>query len=303
MDLIKILKELSETGMKMDSPENYKNRNYKIVADSCCEFPESFRKDSRFENIPMILYVGSDTVIDDETFDQESFLKKVAECPECARSACPSPDKYLEAYKTDAERVYCITISSKLSGSFNSAHLAVDLYHEKYGEKDIHVFDSESTSVGETQLFSLIVRLEEKGYSFEEIVEIVEEYKNNMRTLFVLDNLETLRKNGRLSGIKAIIASTLNIKPLMSGDHGSIIQKSQAIGVKKALGKLADAVHHEIADKEYKSLMISHCNAPERAKLVRDLILAKDSFHEVLIMATAGLNSTYANDGGIIVTV
>ena len=303
MDLIKILKELSESGMKMDSPEKYKNRNYKIVADSCCEFPESFRGDSRFENIPMILYVGSDTIIDDETFDQKSFLKKVADCPDCARSACPSPDKYMDAYKTDAERVYCITISSKLSGSYNSAHLAVNLYHEKYGDKNIHVFDSESTSVGETQIFSLIVKLEEKGYSFEEIVEIVEEFRDNMRTLFVLDNLETLRKNGRLSGIKAFVASTLNIKPLMGSDHGNIIQRSQGIGLKKTFGKLADIVHNEVHDKEYRSLMISHCNAPDKAEMVRDLILAKSSFNEVIILDTKGLNSTYANDGGIIVTV
>ncbi len=303
MDLFKMLKELSETGMKMDSPENYKNRNYKIVADSCCEFPESFRGDPRFENIPMILYVGSDTIIDDETFDQKSFLKKVAECPDCARSACPSPDKYMDAYKTDAERVYCITISSKLSGSYNSAHLAIDLYHEKYGEKNIHVFDSESTSVGETQIFSLIVKLEEKGYSFEEIVEIVEEFRDNMRTLFVLDNLETLRKNGRLSGIKAFVASTLNIKPLMGSDHGNIIQRSQGIGLKKTFGKLADIVHNEVPEKECRSLMISHCNAPDKAEQVKELILAKSSFNEVIILDTRGLNSTYANDGGIIVTV
>lgn len=303
MNIIEVLKELNADGMKMDSPENFKNRNYKIVTDSCCEFPAGFDKDSRFMHIPMILYVGDETIIDDETFDQKSFLKKVADCPECPKSACPSPESYRESFKTDAERVYCITISSKLSGSYNSACLAKNLYHEKYGEKKIHVFDSESTSVGETQIFSLIVKLEEKGYSFEKIVEIVEAFRDQQHTLFVLDNLETLRKNGRLSGIKAIIASTLNIKPLMAGDHGSIVQKAQAIGVKKAFGKLADVIHNEVEDKECKCLMISHCNAPDKAEMVKNLILAKDSFYEVIILDTAGLNSTYANDGGVIVTV
>ena len=79
MDYITVLKELAESGMKMDSPDNYKNRNYKIVADSCCEFPVPFRGDDRFQNIPMILYVEDQTIIDDETFDQADFLKKVAE--------------------------------------------------------------------------------------------------------------------------------------------------------------------------------------------------------------------------------
>ncbi len=303
MDLIAVLKELAESGMKMDSPEKFKNRNYKIVADSCCEFPESFRGDSRFVNIPMILYVEDETIIDDENFDQKEFLRKVAESSECAKSACPSPEDYREAYRTEAEHVYGITISSKLSGSFNSASLAVNLYHEKYGDKKIHVFDSQSTSVGETQLFSLIVMLEEKGYSFEDIVEIVEAFRDQMTTLFVLDNLETLRKNGRLTGIKAFVASTLNIKPLMAGDHGAIVQKSQGIGLKKTFGKLADAIHNEVEDKVHKVLMISHCNAPEKAEMVKNLILARDSFREVIILDTRGLNSLYANDGGIIVTV
>ena len=303
MDLIAVLKELAESGMKMDSPENFKNRNYKIVADSCCEFPESFRGDSRFVNIPMILYVEDETIIDDENFDQKEFLRKVAKSSECAKSACPSPEDYREAYRTEAEHVYGITISSKLSGSFNSANLAVNLYHEKYGDKKIHVFDSQSTSVGETQLFSLIVMLEEKGYSFEDIVEIVEAFRDQMTTLFVLDNLETLRKNGRLTGIKAFVVSTLNIKPLMAGDHGAIVQKSQGIGLKKTFGKLADAIHNEVEDKVNKALMISHCNAPEKAEMVKDLILARDSFREVIILDTRGLNSLYANDGGVIVTV
>ncbi|MBR1861151.1 MAG: DegV family protein [Lachnospiraceae bacterium] len=287
----------------MDSPGNYKNRNYKIVADSCLEYPETFRKDDRFVNVPMILYVGDQTIIDDENFDQKDFLRKVAESAECAKSACPSPETYREAYKTDADHVYVITISSKLSGSNNSANLAVSLYHEKYGDKKIHVFDSLSTSVGETQLFSLIVRLEEKGYSFEEIIEIVESFRDSMTTLFVLDNLETLRKNGRLTGIKAFVASTLNIKPLMAGDKGSIVQKGQGIGIKKAFGKLADSIHKEVTDKEYRTLMISHCNAPEKAEMVKELILSKDSFHEVVVLDTRGLNSLYANDGGVIVTV
>ncbi len=303
MDYISILKELSGSGMKMDSPDNYKNRNYKIVADSCCEFPVPFRGDDRFQNVPMILYVEDQTIIDDETFDQKEFLRMVAESGECAKSACPSPETYRETYRTEADHVYCLTISSKLSGSYNSANLAVGLYHEKYGNKKIHVFDSLSTSVGETQLFSLIVMMEEKGYSFEDIVETVEEFRDNMHTLFVLDNLETLRKNGRLTGIKAFVASTLNIKPLMAGDKGSIVQKSQGIGLKKTFGKLADAVHNEVQDKECRALMISHCNAPDKAEMVKELILAKDSFREVIILDTRGLNSLYANDGGVIVTV
>ncbi len=96
----------------------------------------------------------------------------------------------------------------------------MNLYREKYGKKQIHVIDSESASCGETQIVKKLVELEEQGLSFEEIVKQIEEFRSNVHTYFVLDNLETLRKNGRLTGVKALVASTLSIKPIMAGDKG-----------------------------------------------------------------------------------
>ena len=96
--------------------------------------------------------VEEEVIIDDETFDQADFLRKVAASPKCPKSACPSPEKYMEAYRTEAENVFVFTLSSKLSGSHNSAELGKKLYHEKYGDKNIYVCDSQSASCGETQL-------------------------------------------------------------------------------------------------------------------------------------------------------
>lgn len=193
--------------------------SYKIVVDSCCELPEDLRKDPRFEVVPLGLEVGDYRIMDDENFDQKLFLKKVAECPVCPKSSCPSPERYRKACETDADRVYIVTLSSNLSGSHNSALLGKNLYLEKEGEKRIHVVDSRSASCGETQIALKAMELEEQGLPFETIVERLEEFRNGMHTYFVLDNLETLRKNGRLTGVKALVASTLNIKPVMAGDE------------------------------------------------------------------------------------
>lgn len=278
--------------------------SYKIVVDSCCELPEEFRGDSRFERVPLTLIVG-DTYEreDDDTFDQAEFLKVVAECPVCAKSACPSPERYMEAYRTDADRVYVVTLSAKLSGSFNSAVLGASLYHETYGEKNIHVINSMSASCGEAQIVCKLVELEEQGLSFEEVTERIEEYTRGMKTYFVLDNLDTLRKNGRLTGVKALVASTLNIKPVMSADEGEIIQLGQAVGTKKALSKMVDTALHNATATAQKRLMISHCNALERALSVKALFEAKTTFRDIKIIDMAGLSSLYANDGGIIVTL
>lgn len=277
--------------------------SYKIIVDSCCELPEELLKSGKFERIPLGLEVGEYQVLDDENFNQAQFLKKVAEYPKCPKSSCPSPDRYREAYRAEAEHIYAITLSSHLSGSYNSAVLGKNLYHEKYGDKQIHVVDSESASCGEAQIAMKIMELEEAGLSFEKVVERIEAFRDEMNTYFVLDNLETLRKNGRLTGVKALVASTLSIKPVMGAEKGTIIQRGQSIGMKKALSKMADLVANEVKDAKNKTLMITHCNAPARAQLVKDMILSKQQFKSVLIMDTRGVSSMYANDGGVIVAV
>ncbi len=277
--------------------------SYRIVVDSCCELQEQYRNDDRFRIVPLRLEVGDYKVTDDETFDQKEFLRQVASCPQCPKSACPSPEKYREAYHCEAQEVYVVTLSSHLSGSYNSAEVGKDMYLEKYGEKKIHVVDSESASCGETQLAMRIMQCKEAGLSFEETVKKIETFKRRMRTYFVLDNLETLRKNGRLTGVKALVVSALNIKPVMVGTFGQIEQRGQAIGTNKALARMADCLVADVPNPQERTLMISHCNCPERAQYMKSLMEKRASYKDIVIMDTAGVSSMYANDGGVIVTL
>lgn len=277
---------------------------YKIVVDSCCEIPEEIKNQIMIERVPLTLEVGEDTIIDDDNFNQADFLKKVDMCPTCPRSACPSPERYMQAYDADVDRVYVITLTSKLSGSYNSAVLGKELLLESDKKvPKIHVFDSLSASVGETQLVLKIKALEEAGKTFEEVVELTEKFRDEMKTYFVLDNLDTLRKNGRLTGLKAVVVSTMNIKPIMYALEGTIAQKSQAIGTKKALRKMADLLIEEGKNLQEKVLIISHCNCHERALLLKEKLVQSVQFQAVYILDMMGVSSMYANDGGIIVTV
>ena len=278
--------------------------SYKIVVDSCCELPEELKGDPRFEIVPLGIEVGDWHIQDDAGFNQAEFLKKVAECPTCPRSSCPSPDRYKQSFDCDAEHIYVVTLSANLSGSHNSAVLGKNLYEEKHNDKKIHVVDSKSASCGEAQIALKAMELEEQGLSFEEIVKRLEDFRDEMNTYFVLNNLETLRKNGRLTGVKALVASTLNIKPVMGATaEGTIIQLGQAIGFKKALQKLADTVVQGTKNPQKKCLMITHSNNPAKAESVRQMILEKVQFADSRILDTAGISSMYANDGGIIIAV
>ena len=278
--------------------------NYKVVIDSCGELLDEWKQDPRFESVALTLSVDGVNIIDDETFDQADFLKRVAECPECPKSACPSPERYMRAFDCEAEHVYAVTLSAELSGSYNSAVLGKNLLQEDHPDRQIHIFNSKSASVGQTLIAMKIQECEEAGLPFEQVIETVDAYIEQQHTFFVLDNLETLRKNGRLSKVKALVASALKIKPVMgSTEEGAIYQLDQARGINKALVKMAQAIVEKTADSEQKVLAISHCNCHERAILLKNALEERMPMKKIVILDTAGVSSMYANDGGVIVAV
>ena len=278
---------------------------YKIVIDSCGEFSEEMKADGHFFHVPLTLDVDGYQIVDDETFDQTDFLQRVKRSTHGPKSSCPSPESYMKMYEGKEEHVYVVTLSEKLSGSYNSAVLAADLYKEEHEDnKQIHVFNSKSASIGETLIGIRIQELEESGASFEKIVEEGEKYVSSMNTFFVLETLETLRKAGRLSNLKAFVASTLNIKPVMGAtDEGTIQQLGQARGMKKALSKMVDTMVEATKNCENKILAISHCNCPERAQAVKEMIEKLVKFKKIIILNTRGVSTMYANEGGIIIAV
>ena len=278
--------------------------SFHIVADSCCELTADMKKRGNIEIAPLTLEVGGESILDDETFDQKYFLKRVAECPECPKSACPSPDYFRKSFLNGAERCYAVTLSAQLSGSYNSAVLGANLAQEENENLKIHVFNSRSASIGETLIVKKIVECEEAGMSFERVVETVELYISTQHTYFVLENLETLRKNGRLSKAKAFVASALKIKPVMgSTPEGDIVQLDQARGINKALMKMVDAVVNDAQHVEQKTLAVSHCNCPERAEMVKEALLSRLAVKDIVVLDTQGVSSMYANDGGIIIAL
>ena len=197
--------------------------------------------------------------------------------------------------------IYVVTLSSSLSGSYNSAELAKRLYLEEHPNKKIEIIDSRSASVGQTLIAMKIKELLDKGDYFDTVVNTVRSFRDNLKTKFVLESLETLRKNGRLTNLQAIIASALNIKPVMGATpEGTICKLDQSRGIVKALITMAKTIEHDVIKPQEKILGISHCNNYERALFVKDEILKRIPFKDCFIVDTAGVSSLYANEGGII---
>ena len=278
--------------------------SYRVIVDSCGELTPQMKESGIFKTASLSMEVDGFHIQDDETFDQADFLKKVAASPECPKSACPSPERYMKAFDCDADHIYAVTLSAELSGSYNSAVLGRNLLEEEKPGRKIHIFNSKSASIGQTLIVMKIQECEEAGYSFEKVIETVDEYIAGQHTFFVLDNLETLRKNGRLSKVKALVASALKIKPVMgSTDEGNICQLDQARGINRALVKMAGQIAEKTQNSEEKVLAISHCNCHERAILLKNALQEKMPLKNIVVLDTAGVSSMYANDGGVIVAV
>lgn len=279
--------------------------SYKIIGDSCLDLTDTMKKDPRFQMIPLTLQVDDHMVVDDETFDQKAFLKLVKASPNCPKTACPSPEAFKEAFECEAQDIYVIALSSHLSGTYNSALVGKNLYEEEHGtdEKNILVLDSESASAGELNLALYIRDMYDAGMEFADILGKLLEIRDRQKTYFVIDSLDPLRKNGRLTGLQAFFATALNIKPVMGADHGVIIKLDQARGIPKAFARMCEIGVREAEKPSERRAVIAHCNCPDRAELVKEELEKRGTFREIVITQTAGVATVYAGDGGVVLAV
>ena len=277
---------------------------FRIAMDSAGELTDDLKNREEYVIVPLTLQIGGEEIVDDGTLSQGVLVKKIAESPACPKSACPSLEAYRAAYDCEAEHIFGITISAELSGSYQSAVIGMNLYLEDHPEAKIHVFNSRSTSVGELLIILKIKELEEENLSFDEIVEKTETYIAGRNTIFTLDNLETLRKNGRLTRLKALAATVLKIKPICyATEEGTIDQLDQARGTNKAMVKMVEHIVERTVDSDQKILGISFVNCRDRAIMVRDAVMERMHVKEAVLIETGGLSTMYANDGGIIVVI
>lgn len=279
----------------------------KIVVDSCCDLTAEMKEWTDFEIVPLLLEVADYSIYDDENFDQDDFISRMKANGGLAKSACPAPDAFKKAYEGNYDAVYVLTITDKLSGTYNSALQGKALYEEEHKDgKKIYVFNSLATSGLETIVAQEIKKLCEEGKSFDETVAYVEDYiLNHTGLYFCLESLDALKSNGRLFALAAKVLEKIRVKLVCRRTlEGNISLAGQDITINRALIKMANIIAQDTAGKDLseKKLYISYVCCKDRAKLVADKIAEKVSFGRVELIKASGLNSLYASNGGIIVS-
>lgn len=273
----------------------------KIVADSCCDLNDELIKELNLALVPLTIQMDEKIYRDDKELDIDNFIKEMKSSKEAIKTACPSPQEFIEQYKGE-ESVFVVTLSAALSGTYRSAVLAKEMFMEEIGNKFIHVFDSKSASVGETLISMKISEFAKKGYEDINIVEKVNEYIKGMKTFFVLESLDNLVKAGRISPIIAKVTSVLSVKPIMEGtDEGTIKVHEKVVGTKRAFKRFVEIIGEQGINLEERILGIAHCNCIEKAIEFKNEVLKRYNFKDIVIVNTRGISSVYANEGGLII--
>lgn len=271
---------------------------YKIVADSCCDMTPKLSERLGVITVPLTMRLGEDEYVDDDNLDLPHFMKMMKQCQEKVGSAAPSPMQYQHAIEK-AENAYVITLSSRLSASYESAVSGKNLAVEN-GAK-AHIFDSKSATAGEVLIALKIKEMIEENISHSKLVERISKFIDNMKTYFVLENYDNLMKNGRMTKVTGILAQIMNIKLVMGADgDGNIALYKKARGKKKMLNELLALIDGSGKRTDDETMVITHCNNLSLANELCELVKRKFNFKEILVVPTRGLSSLYADDQGIV---
>ena len=252
-----------------------------------------------FASVPLKILAGEREFTDDAEVDVQGMVDYLKGYKGKASTSCPGVGEYLEAFG-DAEQVFCVTITSNLSGSYNAAEVAARTYLEQHPERKVHVFDSLSAGPEMTLLAEKIRDLLCKKMSFESIVQYVKEYQKKTKLLFSLESLHNLANNGRVPGAVAAIAGMLGIRLIgKARDVGTLQPTGKARGEKKLIPELMK----HLIDMGYNGgrVRIDHCNNVNAANKLREAVLARFPAAEVLIGVTGALCSFYAEQGGMLI--
>jgi len=275
-----------------------------IVLDSGCDMNKDFidNEDCKLTHVPLNMQIGETVYLDDENLDMDAYLAHMESSTVAAKTSAPSPGLFFEQFK-HGENVFCVTISSKISATYQSAMTAKDMYLDEYGKKFIHVFDSMSAAIGGGVVAMKITELLNKSVATSEIVTQVNQFIKGMNTYFVIDKFDNLVKTGRIKPYVAKIASMLNIKPICGSDNGEIKMIDKARGYTKALSRLVKIIKENTPDIENRIIGISHIKALDRALALKEELMKHLNAKDIIITECNGIASTYGYTGGVVVAV
>ncbi len=276
---------------------NSEKLKIKIVSDSSCDIKSIDGVD--FTSVPLTISAGEREFVDNDRLNVREMLDFLEKHNGRSRTACPSVDEWTKAFE-GADIIYAVTITSNLSGSYNSACAAKDIYLQSHPDVKIHIFDSLSTGPEMRLLIEKLTEAVNEGLSFEKTVELGQKYLDSVKLFFVLESLHNLAQNGRVNKNIATVIQKLGVRMIgIASEIGTI----KVVGACKGSKKLPAAIIKKLKAAKYngKKLSICHVESYPLADELRREIKKVYPEAEILVYPAGGLCSFYAERGGMII--
>lgn len=271
-----------------------------IIADSCCDLTPEMKEEMGIVSVPLTMILGDKEYCDDDTLDVAGFVNDMKQYDGKPASAAPSPYLFKQAI-ADADDAYVITLSSKLSATYNNAVMGKVQAEEESDAVKAHIFDSKSAAAGETAIAIKLHELIKSGLTGSKLIEALNRYIDEMKTIISLENYDNLRRNGRLNRIQGLLVNILNLKLIMSSDgNGEIMLLNKCRGENQKIDTLLSIIEKSGRAIKENFLVITHVFNAGLAEKLRDMIKERFDFGKIYVVQSRGLTSLYADDKGIV---
>ena len=272
----------------------------KIITDGSCDLSHEVLNKFNINVVPLGVSFGEEHYTAGVDIDNKEFYAKMKESKELPKTFCPSPENFCKEYQCEEDKIIVIALSSKLSGTYNSAVLARDLYLSEHKEKDIRVIDSMTGSIGAGLLLIRAAKMISDGKDIDEIVEAIENLKEKISFYGTLETLENAIKGGRINPLAGKIIGALNFKAIVQIKDGVVKPIDKARGESNSIKKVANYITSSIEDTKDKILCLMHANCPEKAHKLLSIIEKTHKFDEVYISEVGPVMGTYTSEGAVL---
>lgn len=270
---------------------------FKIVADSSSDIISL--SDAAFCSVPLKIITAGREFTDNEELNVTEMVEYLASYKGRSSSSCPNPQDWISAFG-DSQNIFCITITSSLSGCYNAALIAKEMYEEKHPDRRVFVLDSLSTGPEMRLVIELAEKLYLEGKSFDEICVSCEEYSKSTRLFFLLKSMKNLANNGRVSHLAAKAAGLLGIRALgEASEKGELSMLDKCRGLENTFKTIIS----RMKERGYSGgkVRLSHCINEDDVDALRKHIIAEFPSAEIVISETRALCSFYAEKGGLLI--
>lgn len=279
-------------------------KHYSIVTDSCSDIPLSYAIVNQIEVVSLHFMMGGNVYQDDlgQTMSYEDFFKKIDE-GEMPTTSQPTPDSFYQIFKKGVEQgndILYIGVSSELSGTYNSANIAKEMVLEENPEANIVCFSTLNGSMGQTLFIKKAVEMKNEGKSINQVLDVLNQKLSTQRNLIMVNNLEYLRRGGRISGIQSAIGTMLKMNPILQLDKEGKIQAIDKVrGRKKAIRTLIDYVVNNIQSPISQTVSICHANVIDDAETIKEEIMKAVAVKEVIVNSIGPVVGSHSGSGAI----